>query len=150
MTRPVAVAAATLLALATPAHARPVSRTVTQPYDHPALGTPDLYGFCWTVYRGDAPPENHGCVRFQVGARERTVAFDVADASGLPVAAVAEQDSDRDGVLDTEIRFCGSIEGQRVVDGEIIVWLPMSNVEAPVCLGHATSGTVRATFRTAR
>jgi len=150
MARVVAAVAVALAATGAPAHAKPSSRTASEPYQHAALGAPEVFGYCWTVYRRDQPAENHGCVRFQVGARERYVALDVADASGLPVAGIAAQDRDHDGTNDVEFRFCGSVEGQKVVDGELIVWLPMATTVNVTCPGHATTGKVTATFRTPR
>jgi hypothetical protein len=153
MTRTAAAAVAAValvLAAGAPAEARPRSRTAREDYRDAAIGTPEVFGFCYTVYRGDDPAENHGCVRFQVGARERSVDLRVTDASGLPVAAMATQDLDRDGVYETDVRFCGGVEGAKVRDGELIVWLPPVTAEGPVCLGTATHGTVAATFRSPR
>lgn len=146
----IAAAAVALLATGVPAQAKPSSRTASEPYQHSALGVQEVFGYCWTVYRREQPAENHGCVRFQVGARERYVAIEVADTSGLPVAGIAAQDRDHDGTNDVEFRFCGSVEGQKVVDGELVVWLPMATTANLACPGHATTGTVTATFRTPR
>ena len=145
-----AVAAILLAVTGAPAQAKPSSRTVSEPYQHSAVGVQEVFGYCWTVYRRDQPAENHGCVRFQAGARERYVAIQIADASGLPVAAIGAQDRDHDGYNEVEFRFCGSVEGQKVVDGELIVWLPMATTANAACPGHATTGTVTATFRTPR
>lgn len=125
-------------------------RRAQQPYEHPALGSSELFGMCYTVTRPGEPAENHGCVRFQTGARESIVGFRVVDASGLPVAASASQDADHDGINETEFRFCGESEPAEFADGEILVWLnPVTWSDVP-CPGAATKGVVHATFQVRR
>ena len=146
---PLAVALTLVTALPAGA-AKDGVRRAQQPYMHSALGTPEVFGWCYTVDRPNEPTENHGCVRFQTGARESMVDFRVVDDSGLPVPAAASQDADRDGVYETSFRFCGESEPHDFADGEIVVWLnPVTWSDVP-CPGAATKGVVHATFQVVR
>ena len=109
-------------------------------YDTPAIGVGGVAGLCSGA---------NGCAALAVGAKETSISVKVVDGTGTPVYARVTQDIDGDGQADSATPFCGSSDGKIPIEPGIAINVfvyPNGALPAP-CPGVATSGVVKATFR---
>ena len=129
-----------LMAPAADAAKRKKPRKAQATYDTPAIGLGGVAGLCSGA---------NGCAAFPVGAKERSISVVVTDSTGTAVYARVTQDIDGDGQADSATPFCGSSGGKIPIEPGIAVNVfvyPVGVLPAP-CQGVATSGVVKATFR---
>lgn len=115
-----------------------VEREAFGTYDSPAIGHPSAVAFC---------SGSTGCAQIALEPKERWVKLEIEDATGLPVYALAGQDTDGDNFADVSFTFCGSTgdEPIEVEPGyEINIFISAGPGAPPACAGVGTSGRVAA------
>ncbi len=114
-------------------------REVSSDYQAPAIGTADAGGAC--------PGATNSCGTFTATADEHFMKVVIEDAAGGPVSATVGWDTDGDGLSNPQFTLCGETPNFMPIDNSfeinVFVWaLPSSSCPD----GHATTGTVTATF----
>ncbi|MFN2526812.1 MAG: hypothetical protein ABR505_11215 [Actinomycetota bacterium] len=143
----VALAGLLLASLAAPADAQKkkkkkpqrTEREVSSEYQAPAIGSADAGGACLAA--------TNSCGTFTATAEEHYMKVVIEDAAGGPVSASVGWDVDGDGLSDTQFTLCGETASFMPIDNtfeiNVFIWaLPSSSCPD----GHATTGTVTATF----
>ena len=114
-------------------------RVVEATYDGPALGSSDLGGAC--------PSATNSCGKFSALPTETYMSLEITDSAGGPVGASVSWDTDGDGLSETGFDVCGKTEEPQVIDPSyeinVFVWA-FPSTTCPT--GHATTGSIKATF----
>lgn len=121
-------------------------RVETKEYATPAPAVMPLHpGGVAICNHGGAVDSSRGCVEFPVtSAKERFVAIDIKDATGLPVPAFLAWGDEPD----EWIPFCGKTPKSLIILGSVVTVYTFAYraPNLPSCAGTATTGSVTVTF----